>query len=111
MSDTRFKLGNPGGPGAPKKLKTQVKDFIKKYPLAVEELMVVIYEMGIEGDLEACKYFIDRIKGKPKAIMGIDEADKELLTVATVLAFRKMVDTNLLEEGSIEIVEDGTEST
>ena len=109
--DTKFQSGWKGGPGRPKKLKTQVKDFVKKYPQAVEELMLVIYEMGIEGDLEACKYFIDRVKGKPKAILGIDEDDKELLAASTMIEFFKLQDAHrkgsqkLLEEGSQDATE------
>tara|TARA_Y100000310_G_C20445372_1_gene698139 strand:- start:235 stop:612 length:378 start_codon:yes stop_codon:yes gene_type:complete len=97
--DTKFQPGWKGGPGRPKKLKTQVKDFIKEYPQAVEQLMVTLYELGIKGDIEAAKYVIDRIKGKPKATIGIDEQDKELVSIATVLAFRKMIDNR---EGYIE---------
>ena len=91
-TDTRFKKGHPGMGGRPKKLQTQVKDFIKEHPYAVETLMKVLYEMGIEGDREAAIYIIDRIKGKPKATLGIAGEDKALLTAATVLAFRKLMD-------------------
>ena len=93
--------GKREGAGRPKKLKTQVRDFIKEYPQAVEELMLTLYDKGISGDREAAMYIIDRIKGKPKATVGIAEEDKELLTVATVLAFRKMMDEDRkqLEEG------------
>ncbi len=94
-----FQKNNKLGRGQPKKLRTQVKDFIKEYPQAVEELMKVLYDQGIAGDIEACKYVIDRIKGKPKVTVGIDEEDKELLTAATVLAFRKLMDEKQLEEG------------
>ena len=105
-----FQRDNKHGRGQPKKLKTQVKDFVKKYPQAVEELMLVIYEMGIDGDLEACKYFIDRVKGKPKALIGIDEEDKDLLSAVTMIEFFKLQDQHRkrLMEGSIEREAEGT---
>jgi len=98
--------GKREGAGRNRKLKTQVKDFIKEYPQAVEALMKMLYERGIKGDVEAAKYVIDRIKGKPKATIGIAGEDKELLTAATVLAFRRMMDNKQLEEGT-----DGQEGT
>ena len=84
------------GAGRPKKLHTQVKDFVKEYPQAVEELMVTLYELGIKGDIEAAKYVIDRIKGKPKATLGIAEEDKELLKASTVVEFYKLMDRHAL---------------
>ena len=61
-----FQKGNKLGKGQPKKLKTQIKDFIKAYPNAVATLMQILYEKGIEGDKDAATYVIDRIEGKPK---------------------------------------------
>ncbi len=101
-----FQPGNKLGKGRPKKLKTQVKDFIKEHPYAVETLMKILYEKGIAGDRECAMYIIDRIKGKPKATLGIAEEDKDLLTAATVLAFRRMMDAqNLLKEGSQDAIQ------
>lgn len=96
-----FQPGNKLGKGRPPKLKTQVKDFIKEHPYAVETLMTTLYEKGISGDREAAMYIIDRIKGKPKATIGIDEEDRDLLKAATVVEFFKLMDshTKLLEEG------------
>ena len=102
-----FQKNNKLGRGQPKKLKTQVKDFIKEHPYAVETLMKTLYDMGIKGDREAAVYIIDRIKGKPKVTVGIDEEDRELLTAATVLEFRRLMDTKLLEEGSSPDIVDG----
>ena len=100
MSTTEFierRGGKREGAGRPPKLKTQVKDFIKEYPQAVEELMVTLYELGIKGDIEAAKYVIDRIKGKPKATLGIAEEDRDLLKAATVVEFFKLMDRHALE--------------
>ena len=114
MNTERIELrgGKREGAGRPTKLRTQVKDFIKEYPQAVEALMKMLYERGIKGDVEAAKYVIDRIKGKPKATLGIAGEDKELLTAATVLAFRGMMNKQL-EEGYIEgeVIEEGTDET
>ena len=96
-NDTKFKPGWKGGPGRPPKLKTQVKDFIKEHPYAVETLMTTLYEKGIEGDRESAMYIIDRIKGKPKATIGIAGEDKKLLTLATILEFRKLIDSERLQ--------------
>jgi len=87
-----FQPGNKLGRGRPPKLKTQVKDFIKEHPYAIETLMKTLYDMGIKGDREACMYLIDRVKGKPKAILGIDEEDRDLLKAATVVEFFKLMD-------------------
>lgn len=104
--------GKREGAGRPKKLKTQVKDFIKEHPYAVEALMNVLYEAGIKGDRESAIYVIDRIKGKPKAITGLDEADRDLLDRATMLEFFMIQDRyrKQLQEGidAIQITE-GTE--
>lgn len=96
-----FEVGHPKYGGKAKAIKTQVKDFIKEHPYAVETLMTTLYEMGIEKDREAAMYIIDRIKGKPKATIGIAEEDKELLTAATVIEFRKLMDRKMLTEGEI----------
>ena len=47
-----FEKGREKTGGRTKGVKTQVKDFIKEYPQAVEALMVMLYERGIEGDVE-----------------------------------------------------------
>ena len=87
-----FQEGNTYGKGPPKKLKTQVKDFIKEYPQAVEQLMLTLYEQGINGDTEAAKYVIDRIKGKPKTNIGIAEDDKGLLAASVYLRLCELQD-------------------
>ncbi len=101
MPDTRFKKGNKFGKGRPPKLKTQVKDFFKEHPYAVETLMLTLYEKGIEGDRESAMYIIDRIKGKPKVTVGMDEEDKKLVSIATILEFRRLMDQerSQIEEG------------
>jgi len=102
--DTKFKPGWKGGPGRPPKLKTQVKNFIKEHPYAVETLMTVLYEAGIKGDREAAIYVIDRIKGKPKAVTGLDEADRELVKAQTVVEFMKLrraKQIGLIEQGGL----------
>jgi len=71
-----FQPGNklsPGGPrpnsGRPKSRKTQLKDFETAYPNAYYDLMIILYENGIKGISEDAKYVIDRLKGKPKAVI------------------------------------------
>ena len=99
--ETDFKWGGKReGAGRNKTTKTQVKDFIKEYPQAVEALMTMLYERGIKGDVEAAKYVIDRIKGKPTAILGVARVDSELVNIESVLEFRKQIDEQkLLGEG------------
>jgi len=57
--------------------------------------------MGIKGDRESATYVIDRIKGKPKVTLGMDEEDREVLKAATVMAIFKLVADRqkLLKEG------------
>ncbi len=105
MLDTRFRTGRQKTGGRTKGVKTQVKDFIKEYPYAVETLMVTLYELGIKGDIEAAKYVIDRIKGKPKANIGIDPEDKNILSASLYLEFCKLQDTHLTLDTSHDIIE------
>ena len=97
-----FEKGHQKVGGRKPSIKTQLKRFEEKHPEAYDKLMEVLYDSGLDGHSLDAQYVIDRLKGKPTSKIGIDEIDKELLTVATVLAFRKLVDTNLLEEGSID---------
>ena len=96
-----FQKNNKLGRGQPKKLKTQVKDFIKEHPHAVETLMLNLYEMGIKGDREAAIYMVDRFKGKPKATLGIDEEDRDLLSgVMMARLYQQLAEhRKLLKEG------------
>ena len=85
--------------GRPKKKSTIIKDFVKEHPYAVETLMNVLYGMGIKGDRESATYVIDRIKGKPKVTLGMDEEDREVLKAATVMKIFELVRQKLLTEG------------
>ena len=114
MSDTRFKLGNPGGPGAPKKLKTQVKDRIKEHPYAVAALMQVLYDKGIDGDRECAMYVIDRIKGKPTSKIGLDEDTGKQVALAAYIELCKLqdkkqiggyIDGEVIEGGAVEVTD------
>ena len=92
-----FQPGNKLGKGRPPKLKTQVKDFIKEHPYAVETLMLTLYEMGIKGDREAAMYIIDRVKGKPKSQTDINIEGMETLGASTVMQIFKLVDERRLQ--------------
>ncbi len=72
----KFQKGNKLGKGRPRKVITQVKDWVKNHPYAVDALMAVLYEQGIKGDRESAMYVIDRIKGKPKAVTEIEGGEK-----------------------------------
>lgn len=75
-----FQKGREKTGGRTKGIKTQVKDFIKEHPYAVETLMNELYTMGVKGDREAAIYMVDRFKGKPKATLGLGEEDRDLLS-------------------------------
>ena len=96
-----FQKGHPPMGGRPKKKSTIIKDFVREHPYAVETLMNVLYEMGIKGDRESATYVIDRIKGKPKVTLGMDEEDREVLKAATVMKIFELVADRqkLLKEG------------
>ncbi len=100
--DTRFQKGREKTGGRIASIKTQLKRFEEAHPEAYDALMEMLYEKGLEGSSIDAQYVIDRLKGKPKATLGIAEEDRELLTAATVIEFRKMVDkgSHLLGEGS-----------
>jgi len=100
-----FQKGNKLGiKGRTPSIKTQLKRFEERHPEAYDELMEVLFSSGMDGHSLDAQYVIDRLKGKPKATLGIAEEDKGLLTVQTVLAFRKMMDEDRkqLKEGYIE---------
>lgn len=96
-----FQKGNKLSKGRPKKTKTQVKDFIKAYPYAVETLMQTLYKKGIKGDIEAAKYVVDRIQGKPKAQTDI-KIDADQIGVGMITQIYKLMSDRqkLLEGGS-----------
>ena len=93
--------------GRPKKKSTIIKDFVREHPYAVETLMNVLYGMGIKGDRESATYVIDRIKGKPKVTLGMDEEDREVLKAATVMKIFELVADRqkLLTEGRDEPIQ------
>lgn len=72
---TRFKPGNPGGPGAgrgPRKLskilEQQAEQFLKtpdgKQMSKAEAICMMAYKLALEGDLNAIKFLFERIEGK-----------------------------------------------
>jgi len=94
-------VGNKGGGRKPGPQR-QLLDEAKKHPDRVTELMDECYRMAIESvderiRLEAMKYYIDRLKGRPKVSLGVAEEDRTLLTAAFLLELRKAVDTPLIE--------------
>ncbi|KKN09085.1 hypothetical protein LCGC14_1049960 [marine sediment metagenome] len=94
-----FQPGNKiGAKGRPKKIKSQVKDWIQEHPYAVAELMQALYEAGIEGDTESAKYVIDRIKGKPTAHTDIT-SDGEALGVGVVTRINELMAVRRRELG------------
>ncbi len=96
-----FEKGHIGIGGRPKKIQTLVKDFIKEYPQAVEQLMLTLYEQGINGDTEAAKYVIDRIKGKPRSNIGIEDETKDLLAATVYLKLCELQDKQIASKCDI----------
>ena len=95
-----FQKGRQKTGGRGKGFKTQVKDFIKEHPYAVETLMLTLYEQGVKGDREAAMYIIDRIKGKPKVQAEITGAEGEALGAGLILKLFQLIDErNRLQEG------------
>lgn len=128
MAETKeiaFKWGGKReGAGRKAGIKTQARRWEEENPNAYAELMDILMSVsrGTETrkcphckgeivipkpvDIEGIKYIIDRIKGRPKATIGIAEDDKELLKASTYIEFCKLMKPNLLEEGK-----DGQEGT
>ena len=89
-----FQPGNQlGKKGRPKKIKSQVKDWIKDHPFAVSELMEALYDAGIKGDTESAQYVIDRIKGKPKQQTVVELEGADQLSAGFVLHLFAMLKT------------------
>lgn len=108
-----FQKGNTlGKKGRPLGIKKQVRNWLAENPNRFAEVMDLIEQHGkgrrviicpkckteildpISGKLEALTYEADRIKGKPKATVGIDEEDRDLLKAATVVEFYKLMDSH-----------------
>lgn len=108
-----FEKGREKTGGRKPSIKTQLKRFEDKHPEAYDKLMEILYEKGLEGSSLDAQYVVDRLKGKPTAKVGLDEADRELLSVATMLEFYKMLDTHdrkELKEGEYAIQGEGLNS-
>jgi len=84
-----FQKGNTLGKGRPKKLRRQVKDWIKEHPYAFSEMMDKLYDKGLDGDMESAIYVADRIKGKPKASTEIDLHANQGLRAGDIFAIFK----------------------
>lgn len=98
-----FQKGNTFGiKGRTPSRKTQLKRFEERHPKAYDQLMEVLFSSGLDGHSLDAQYVIDRIKGKPKATIGIDEADANLLKAATVVQFFQMMDRHKLGEGLMD---------
>lgn len=95
--------GKREGAGRPKKLKTQVKDWITAHPQAIATLKDKLYQMGISGDREAAMYMIDRFEGKPKAVVGLPEEEGKALAVLAFVELAKLQDAHRksLTDGNI----------
>ena len=104
------KSKNWGGPrpgsGHPKSKKTQLKDWEKAHPNAYNELMDMLYAMAADGNLEAVKYALDRLKGRPKqeidarftALIGVVQGDD---IARLVLEEARLANTKMIEEYSV----------
>jgi len=85
-----FQSGNKLGQGRPKKAKAQAKDWAEAHPYAVAELMQVLYDEGIRGDIDSAKYVIDRIRGKPKISVDSRVKHELELTAEDIWAIRQL---------------------
>ena len=98
-----FEKGRQKTGGRVASRKTQLKRFEERHPEAYDELMEVLFQSGKDGHSLDAQYVIDRIKGKPTSKIGIDEADKDLVTASLVLEHRRRLDElKRLGEGYIE---------
>uniref|UniRef100_A0A6M3KZE7 Uncharacterized protein n=1 Tax=viral metagenome TaxID=1070528 RepID=A0A6M3KZE7_9ZZZZ len=62
-----FQQGHKLATGRPKKKSTIYKEFIKKHPMAYEEMLELLYNLAMnKTDREAAQYICDRLKGRPK---------------------------------------------
>lgn len=84
--------GKREGAGRKPSIKTQLKRFEEKHPGAYDQLMEVLFSSGLDGHSLDAQYVIDRIKGKPKAITGMDAEDREALNAATLVKLFQMMD-------------------
>jgi len=120
--------GKRAGAGRKPSLKTQVKRFEQEHPEAYDKLMEALYLRGLGtlerecphcrkkfidpyvGESEDAKYVIDRIKGKPKVTLGMDEEDREALNAHTVMQIFKLVSERQKLTG-IKVLEEGRDGS
>jgi len=106
-----FQKGHKLSKGRPKKVKTQVKDWVKAHPYAVSELMQVLYDEGIGGDTESAIYIIDRIKGKRKQEVELTGGE-QLGTGLVVELFKILTEKKKeLDNPDIRLIEGGAVNT
>ncbi len=91
--DTQFKRGNNANPNGRPKKGTAITDVLRKYAdLKVtdlsgdsmtrkEALAKTLWGAALEGDLVAVKYVYDRIDGKPRESVDIDQHTELTITV------------------------------
>ena len=105
MVDTRFQKGREKTGGRGPSIKTQLKRFEEKHPEAYDELMEVLFKSGKDGHSLDAQYVIDRIKGKPKAVVGLAEEEGKALAALAFVELCKLQDAQRkqLQEGTYAI--------
>jgi hypothetical protein len=79
-SDGKFAKGNAGGPGNPFARQTAaLRSAILRFmtPEKIEELVEVIYEQALQGDMRAAKLILSYSVGQPRPAVDPDRLDVE----------------------------------
>jgi hypothetical protein len=105
----RFTTGNKGGPGNPHAVQVAV---LRKALLAavtpedLQEVMSVLIERALGGNIGAIKELLDRVCGKPKIALEVKQETRS--TDAVRSDFRSLIRNNpqLLENFGLQVRED-----
>lgn len=97
-------MPNPRNAGPKPKIKTQLDEELKSHPKRILDLMAKLYDRGMEGDIPAAVYYINRVMGMPTAkvdanIKQISFTPDDLLDMPMLLEIARDRQTKLLEEG------------
>ena len=94
-----FEPGNKFGKGRPKKVSRVIKEFLEAHPMAYDEVLDVLYTKGLEGNIDACKYVADRLRGTPRQTQDINVKDWRPDWSSLKVEMLEMPDVPRLEDG------------
>lgn len=103
------------GTGRKKGMRTQVIEFEKTYPEAVDKLLAMLYHKGLEGHVESATYVIDRLRGRPHTTGNLQIKGKILFSPEEYFQLGTQIDglrtdeDQFIEEHKPKLLNEGQE--